>query len=201
MVKATAADAMAYRFVFYEGVTEAMVLDMEERIGSICYPEFAGCAAGQLEVYRKNRRSRVALFNKDELIGYACMLPITDEAYLTVKEGLSDNFLLRPDQVEEYEAGGHYKLYIDGFAIVPEERDYALSRRLVSAVFFEVGRMAEEGVEVDEIICYVTDRRVARLLEIEGFTKTRGASGQIYVCSIKKERFPVIPTTGEAVIF
>ena len=181
---------MAYRFIFYEGVTEAMVLDMEDLIGSVCYPDDTGSTAEQLEVYRKNKRSRIAVFKGDKLIGYTCVLPITDETYRMIKESVTSNVFLHLGQVMKYEAGGRYKLYIDGFAIMPEERNYELSKLLLNAVFFEIGRMAGDGIEVDEIVCYVTDRRVGRLLEIEGFIMTGDVSSRMPVYSIKKECFP-----------
>ena len=91
----------------------------------------------------------------------------------------------------EYEACGRYKLYIDGFAILPKERNYPLGICLLHAIFFEIERMSEENIEVDEVVCYVTDWCVARHLRIRGFRRKRKVSSQISVYSIAKDRFPV----------
>jgi hypothetical protein len=183
-----------YQFVFYEDLNEEMVLDMEKRIDAICYPADTGCIDSQLACYRKNKRSRIALFNGKELIGYVGIQPITDETYQEMKAGVTELFYLYPDQIVEYVSGGHYRLYIDGFALLPEARSYLNGKRLFDSIIYEINRMEQDGIIIDEIISYMTDRGVLGFMKKQGFriVEEDVAEGKIPIYSVKRGHFPKI---------
>jgi GNAT superfamily N-acetyltransferase len=183
---------MAYEIKLPSETTEQMVLDIAQKIDSICYPMLEiDHQQYNIGIFRANPLSYLPLFHNETLSGYVCMFPISEKAYSRITEELDETFCSRidPADILRYEQGKRYRVLIDSIAVLPAHQGLRIFQLLIAHGFRFIHSLEQKDIMVDELIAYALNPDIVSFIERRNFKKVGQAKDGTLIYTCKKDNY------------
>jgi hypothetical protein len=168
---------MDYTILKFGEVTEETMREMVHIVDRECFPDEQRDPDYELALYRINEQTLCALYLDGKILGYIEMLPLTEIACDELAQGLFAVEMFKPDHIAKYNKGlTNTTLYIRTLAVLPGHGEMTVSKRLISEAAAFAMKLADEGIRVDELVTYFTNKKLERILARSGF-KQKYVSG------------------------
>lgn len=134
-----------------------------------------------LDRYKANTKSFIVAYNeKNSIVGYMNLYPVTDELYNDIKELRIDTDIdISSDDILPYERGGKYKLYIMSVVVTPKYQGTSVSK-LLSKGFHEYLQICKvKGVTIDNVLAIAVSNSGVKFSKRLGLKKKGVKDGNI----------------------
>jgi GNAT superfamily N-acetyltransferase len=170
-------------------VTEETMLEIVRIIDRQCFSDEHHDLDYELMLHRINKRTLCALYQNEELAGYIEMLPLTELARDELTQGIYNIEELKPEHIAEYKQElSRVTLYVRSLAVLPEYNKTSVSVRLISEAAAFALKLGDEGINVDEIVTYFTNKRLEKILERKGFKQKYVSRDGLPIYSLPAEK-------------
>jgi hypothetical protein len=150
-------------------------------------PQSLGSAQRSRSWFQKNPQIYTLLFSGPQLVGYANVMPIEDEAFELAQKGQLHDGLIEADMIRTFELPGSYRLYVCSLAITPSARRHPAAFRTLYDGFFEkLFQLATAGVFVTEMVCNAWSadgRSLAKTFGMKPVAK-HAVTGEVFQCTV-----------------
>ena len=105
-------------------------------------------------LFRSNEESCLAVRDREtgSVVGYAMLLPVSDETYARILTGCFVDSNLTLDMVVRYDGPGIYHLYFASVVVHPKHRSARLILTMMNAIADEFLDLANRGIFIDRMI-------------------------------------------------
>lgn len=117
-------------------------------------PKYRIKAYKYFNFFEKNNEAFIFIkdYEKNRLAGYLLVLPLTDEAYDTIKSGdVVDVSYLGKEHILPF-IKGRNKLYISSIVVDPDYQGHGIGRQLLEHLFDDLTKKEEQGIITESIL-------------------------------------------------
>jgi hypothetical protein len=142
--------------VTLRGIEDVVALD-GQYYEDTCYHTPADYTAA---LFRTNEESCIAVRDREtgSIVGYAMLLPVSDETYARIRTGCFVDSNLTLDMVVRYGGPGIYHLYFASVVVHPKHRSARLILTMMDAIADEFLALANRGIFIDRMIADTVSR-------------------------------------------
>lgn len=147
-------------------------------------------------LFRSNEESCIAVRDREtgSVVGYAMLLPVSDETYARIRTGSFVDSNLTLDMVVRYGAPGIYHLYFASVVVHPGHRSAHLILTMMDAIADEFLTLANRGIFIDRMIADSVSRDGSKFCSLFGLERVHASDhkSDIYevVCLPPRFRVP-----------
>ena len=136
--------------VTLRGIEDVVALD-GQYYEEACYHMTVDYTAA---LFRSNEESCIAVRDREtgSVVGYAMLLPVSDETYARIRAGCFVDSNLTLDMVVRYDGPGIYHLYFASVVVHPKHRSARLILTMMNAIADEFLDLANRGIFIDRMI-------------------------------------------------
>jgi hypothetical protein len=180
---------MDYTILKFGEVTEETMRDMVHTVDCECFPDEQRDPDFELSLYRINEQTLCAIYLDGKIVGYIEMLPLTEIAYDELAQGIFDVEMFKPEHIAKYNKGlTSTTLYVRTLAVLPGHGEMTVSTRLISEAAAFALKVADEGIGVNELVTYFTNKKLERILARRGFMQKYVSGNGLPIYSLPVEQ-------------
>lgn len=185
------------------------VLNVDKQV----YPkEIQGTLEELKERYKSKKQHFLLVYKEEEIVGYICFFPITDDLSSKIKNSnvIYDNYIKAKD-ISEFRKDKLTDIYVISVAIIPEEQDTDAIRVLTNNFMGILKNKVKEGYLLNNIMATASSDDGIKFFSNLNFkeTKTLKNNYKLMSCNIndiktikfakayKDDFYIMIPFTGE----
>jgi hypothetical protein len=148
------------------------------RLDRLVYPEkYQTIPENAMEWYLKNRDIFVFLFEGKTLIGYICILPISDNLYDEIRSGsVIQDVLIPKEEVLEYKKGTTYNLYIFSVVLDPAYHGSDAVRYLIKGMADNLNGLEMKGISFNRVLADAVSEKGEKLVSSLGLRKIHSSN-------------------------
>lgn len=140
------------------------------------------------ERFKQNEESFILAYDKDNLVGYLCFFPISDNLLnkMYKDNNIYDTDIL-PEDIREYDNGGIYNLFIISIVVHPDYQGSKVIKCIAAAFVKKIELINNRGNIIGKIVATAVSDKGRNCLEKLNFTSIRVLNkGYLLMeCSIK----------------
>ena len=147
------------------------IVDLEDRSFD---PRYHTTLKQECALFKTNRESGVVIRDREtgSIVAYMMILPVTDETYGLIREGVLLDTELDPDKVVlKYDSPGIYNLFFASVVVNPAHRSVRMVTAMVDAMVEDFIALAGRGIFIDRMVADVVSGDGRKFCRLFGFEK------------------------------
>ncbi|MCY6958050.1 hypothetical protein [Clostridium brassicae] len=122
--------------------------------------------------FLKNPYIITMIYDKEDLVGYFCYLPIEDESYSEIRKGeVFQDLTIPVENIKKYKKGEINNLYLFSIVLDPKYQGTDALRYLLRGFYDNTRQLKEKGVIFNKILGDVVSDKGYKLAKSLGFDK------------------------------
>ncbi|WMJ80210.1 hypothetical protein RBU49_15510 [Clostridium sp. MB40-C1] len=122
--------------------------------------------------FSKNPYIITMIYDKGNLAGYFCYLPIEDESYLEIRKGeVFQDLTIPVENIKKYKKGESNNLYLFSIVLDPKYQGTDALRYLLKGFYDNTKELKEKGVIFNKLLGDVVSDKGYKLAKSLGFNK------------------------------
>ena len=150
-------------------------------------------------LFKANEENCIAVRDRETgtVVGYAMLLPVSDETYARIRAGSFVDSNLTLDMVVRYGAPGIYHLYFASVVVHPGHRSARLILTMMDAIADVFLALANRGIFIDRMIADSVSRDGSKFCSLFGLERVRASDhkSDIYELVCLPPRFRALTPT------